>query len=172
VIKYNICSNFYNAITKNILQYVLSISLSQEQKQVYITNIMNNINTKDNDLKKYMIQEMPLKLVKYILKIYDNEDDEINKIYDNIDIKQNIFNPIVEKITLMMNLVIPIKSDKSSLITNITTYLFSYYEFILKLVIEKQKMLLDNYNNYIANSQRYIEIMKILFEKTKIEQNK
>ena len=95
---------------------------------------------------------MPTPLVKSILGIYSS--DEENPI--SID---NLFSNIIN--IILSNGIFPINQD-ASLINNLNTYVFPYYQDLLNNIIPFMKTVIDNYNRFILNEGRYITIMKEL----------
>lgn len=161
-----LCSNLYLAIIKMTTGYLISLnpqqnSMPSEQHNSYVVQVINNIVNKDGSepkLEMFIIKKMPKKLVKHILKIYTSETDEDMKI-SSLDMFFDTINNL-----LMENNTLPIKQD-SSLIKNLTTYIYPYYKDVFTSVIESLKVMIDNYNRYIVNQGRYIEIMTILLSK-------
>lgn len=164
---YILCSNLYLAIIKTATTYLISLNpkklskLSDNNYNEAVTKIMNNVVKKDGEkpkLELFIIKTMPEKLVKFVLKIYSDELDEDRKI-DNLDIFFTKINALI-----MENNTIPINQD-SSLIKNLNAYIYPYYKDIFTLVIESMKVLIENYNRYIINQSRYIDIMVTVLNK-------
>ena len=107
---------------------------------------------------------MPKLVVKLLLKIYTDENDE-DKKYKSPD---EIFSPIID--ILISNTAMTI-DDESSLIQNLRKYIIPYYQELMGLLIPKIKVLIDNYNRYLMNEQRHIDVLMVLIDKA-IEENK
>lgn len=117
------------------------------------------MSAKDNYLENYIIKDLPEKLVKFLLRIYDDEYDG-NKKLSSLD---EILEPITK--TLMDSDKVTITKE-SSLIENIDKYVFPYYIDLFAVSIPQMKLLIDNYNRYLLNSADHAEIMHILLKKT------
>ena len=82
----------------------------------------------------------------------------------SITSSNTFFENIIQNIMKMSNDQITIRRD-SSLIKYLEDYVFKYYERVFDLVIPKMKVVIDNYNRFILNESRYLEISKLLNEK-------
>ncbi|CAH6421769.1 Hypothetical protein KVN_LOCUS455 [uncultured virus] len=182
IIKYVISSNFYLAVLKVITNYVITINMkdintanpniSINQNNDFVRNIMYRFidynydslpKNPDPKLEKYIINILPKKLVKFELKIFVDDFDEDIKI-TSID---SLFEEIINIIKL--NGVLPIQND-SSLIKNLNDYIFPYYKYLYSNLIKLSKNFIDNYNRYIINENKHIEIVNAILEKTILEQ--
>ena len=138
--------NKYNEYVQKILDRIV-------QTDYDATDAMN----KNPSLMNYITKDMPILIVKHLLDIYGVDDGDKELSLDKI------FEPITD--ILQSTQVIPIKED-SSLITNINEHIFPYYKYILTQIVPKLKTLIDNYNSYILNDMRHIDIMIELLSKT------
>jgi len=122
---------------------------------------------KKPELKKYIIDDMPKMIIKKLLDIYDDTDDyeDNDRNLDSID---ELFNNIAT--IIMRNPVVPVKID-STLIVNINNYVIPYYKEIIIQVIPAMKKIMDNYNRFIMNDSRHIDIMKELIDRAVTEVN-
>lgn len=182
IVTHVISSNLYYAIIKVITKYFMTINpkeyelnaktmfLYKKNKDNYnkfIKELVNNIidpnyNTPGTvsspNLYNYILHDMPKQLVKLKLKIYQNELDEQRSPKSIDELFQNIIN------ILITNTVIPIQGD-STLITTLNNYIFRYYKDVFDLIIPKMKIVIDNYNRYILNDSRFVEMIKTLNNK-------
>lgn len=110
-------------------------------------------------LKNYIIDDLPKISVKYILDIYENDYDP-DKTYNSLD---SMFEKIFD--IIKQNPVMSIEDD-SSIITNLKDYVIPFYKDLLNEVVPKMKQLIHNYNRYILNESRYIEIMALVNDKS------
>ena len=94
---------------------------------------------------------MPLKLVKSILNIYEENDPD----KDTIDINK-LFEHIINLIET--NGIIPISAD-APIIKNLREIILPYYRLYITLVITELKQLLDTYLYYIYTQSKNIQII-------------
>lgn len=118
----------------------------------------------DPRLERYIVFDMPKLLVKYQLQLFVDDVDPHRKI-SSLD---QIFQPIIE--LLMNNPAIKIPED-SSLIVNLKSNIFKYYNEIISTVIPMMQIILDNYNRYIINDSRLVDIMQTMTQKATTETN-
>jgi hypothetical protein len=163
-----ICANFYYTIRNMLTKYYISVNtynkLKYANKKEYYKNIRDSINniTSQTKLKKYIIDEIPIKLVKQNLHIYD----------DNFDQKKNNESTevLLGNVTNMLKITNVISIDNNSLlIKNITTYIVPYYVDIIQQVVPAMKNVIDNYNRYIMNGYRNLAIVTSMFKKAESE---
>lgn len=174
VVKYTLCSNLYLATVKTVIAYVKSrtdkdnrMFRNTNNYNKFVQEIVDRIIQYDHDdadnknsvLKKYIVDEMPTPVVKYILGIYKDDFD----VHKEIQTIEQLFTPILH--ILQANPVFPIEDD-SSIIKNLKKYVFPYYEDIFKQVIPAMKAVLDNYSTYIMNEYRHIKVLVPLLEKS------
>ena len=129
---------------------------------IILLNILNEENYKNKRIDKFIIVEMPRIITKLLLNdyFYDNDFD---KGYKSID---NVFDLI--KQMLLNNTIYPIAQD-SQFIKTYNDYLVPYYKELLTLFVPKMMSFIHNYNRYIRNSSKLINIIKILLENAKNE---
>ena len=77
---------------------------------------------------EYILDNLPLKVIKYVLKIYDSSNDPDKKI-TSID---ELFNPI--KTIIMNNPVVPM-NESSNLIKNLDEYIYPYFKDNIELFV-------------------------------------
>ena len=116
----------------------------------------------DAKLHNYITKEMPKLLVKLKTKVYIDELDEERSVKSDDELFQRIIDILTEQ------RVFPIQKD-SSLVTNLNNYVFKYYKTVFDLVIPKMKVVIDNYNRYILNDGRFIDVMIELNNAAKLE---
>jgi len=172
IISHTISSNLYYAILKELAVYIKQTypntdnsSINNYENKIYklLESVLNfnygeRRTSPDVRLQKYIMEESPILIVKFVLKIYSGEFDE-HKDITSID---SIFGSIVD--ILKANRVMPI-SHTSPLITNLYDYVFPYYKDLFQECISKARVLIDNYNRYIVNNTKYIVIIDSLLSK-------
>lgn len=169
-VRVSICYQMYKIIVRAIIEYVVASNSKKvgdistftgDEYQKHIMILVDDI-IEEISLSKDVLEEYPKTLVKYVLKIYDNQHD-VTKEYKNIsEILENIPNK------LMMNTVIGINSD-STLIRNIKETIIPYFEIIFTETVSSMKIISDNYLRYIVNESKYINILIELLEYAKNE---
>ena len=173
IVKYNLCTNFYYAIIRTLTKFLMSINPKEIHGKMmamhphsgnyreYIVQMVNRIMHDDYDgpidetkpsLQSYMVDIMPIKLVKHVLNIFEDDFDKDKEI-ESIDI---LFNNISN--ILQLNSVFPIKNN-SSLVNNLRDYIFPYYKDVFKQVIPALKKLIDNYFRFMLNENKFISMM-------------
>nr|QBK88898.1 MAG: ankyrin repeat protein [Mimivirus LCMiAC01] len=182
-VKYVICSSLYSAVIKATMAFVktlnpkdidfptperLNMYRTDGEYNEYINAIIDNVvtqtyqvnqvNEDKSNLKEYIIDKMPTIIVKMLLGIYSGDYDE--------DKQTTSMDEIFEQISdiLISVDVIPIAKD-SSLIQNLTEYVYPYYSDILTNIVPALKSMIDKYCGYIMNEARHIEILQILLTK-------
>lgn len=159
IVQTTLCSNLYYSIIKTITEYVKTIQLKDDNVHDIVSKILqiDNVGGKP-ELHTYIIEQMPLLLVKLKTNIYANEfdKDKNNKTIDQL------FTKIID--ILNKNGHMDLKN--SSLVLNLETYIFKYYKDIFNLIIPQMKVVIDNYCRFITNETRLINIMIELIDKT------
>lgn len=141
IVKQVLCSNLYYAVVKVITKHFATI------KQPDITQ---NLDTIKQNLRKHIIERMPKELVKIKTKLYENETEEQAGLKTDDTLFQTIINIIIKTYSVPKD---------SSLITNLENYVFKYYKTLFDLVIPKMKTVIDNYNRFIVNEGRIVDIV-------------
>jgi hypothetical protein len=161
----------YYAIIKIIAKYVKDRNLyvtgvynKPSKYRNYIIEIISDIlaiedTTTGETLESYTTVYLPQKLTKKILEFYTHEEDPDRRL--EID---SLFNGVV--LILVQNKTFQIAED-SDLIKNIKTYLFPFYKDIYTQMLQAMKALIDNYNRYLMNEKRHIEIISELLNSVK-----
>ncbi len=183
-VKYTLCNSLYLATIKVLVKYIKTINPKElngkvltvyEQNKTdydnFIKQVINGVvdfnygtkNQPDPKLEKYIINILPQKLVKHVLKIYSGDEDE-DRTITNVD---DLLEPI--NIILKKNTVLSIPDD-SSVLKNLTDNIYPYFRDLFVHVITSMKILLDNYNNYILNENRYLNILEDIVQKA-IQEN-
>lgn len=180
IVKYTICNSLYLAIIKNLVKYIQAINpkdIGGEVFKIYQRNpnkydefVKDTINSiidfnygikgakPDPKLQKYLFNILPIKIVKYILKIYSGDEDE-DRTISSIE---ELFEPI--NIIIKRNTSLPI-TDESSIIKNLEDIIYPYYKDLLINSVTLMKVLIDNYNSFILNEGRYLEILDLIINK-------
>jgi hypothetical protein len=152
IIKYVLFSGLYREILRMI--YYLIISDKSESKIVKkVNNEMKKI-IRESHLEQYVMNEMPLLVIKQILQIFKKNDTESDKRKTIDDIFYNIIN-IIQK-----NISVVVLNEESIEKLN---KLFENYKKIMIEIIPLMKNFIDNYNSYIINNSRYIAILNELY---------
>ena len=178
--KHIIFSNFYNIVMRTIVEYIKSVnpsSIVDENKQelslgIYKTvglesynKLLSTILTNFVFIKKFIVDELPIKTIKIILNVWDDGDD-----YDDPDKKYDMDKLFDNIITLLItNSSISITKE-SSLIKNLVDYIFPYFREIISKIIPEMKKILDNYNKYILMEYNNIQTMTLMIN-AKIKQS-
>jgi hypothetical protein len=185
-------ANMYLALTKTLTKYVTELNPSEletikkekgEKLSTYgdineyqnfikltvyaMMDFANNKNIqrpipKNATLENYMVKKMPKIYVKFVLKIFKGDGNE--DPHSQIVSVDRLFEPIID--TLKSTTIIHI-DDNSSLIKNIKTYLIPYYNNLFNEFIPAMKVMIDNYNRFIINQGKYIEIINMLNDRMK-----
>jgi hypothetical protein len=130
-----------------------------------ITNTMNkfvNGNGGEARLEKYIMDELPKQLVKFYIKIYESSRDAAKEVID-ID---TLFAPITSFLTT--NSAVAISKD-NSLIKSIEEGVYTYFKKVFELYIPALKKIVDNFNNYLMNESKQLEILTLLLEQAEKE---
>ena len=147
IVKTNIMTDL-----SNILYVVLVMDLKTKPDQTINHDIITNL------YSMLVNDDLCLKITKYVLKIYDSNDDilkgekKMDFIFDKIN--NYLRNNMVKNYVVVDNL------DKINKLINDT--IKPYYLDLLVQVIENLKLVLDNYCVFIINDHKYLEILNIL----------
>lgn len=174
IVKRVIIVNLYNTIVKIIIKYIESIEpysgsngqtpemYSREilQKTKFLINGRGKVvggipdTTPESPLMKYLFDEMPIKLVKCITKIYVDEYDE--------DMSVTIMS-LFEKINKLLRLSVDVQiADDSSLTSNLDEFVYPYFKEYFQLFISGMFNMAENYIKFIKYNSEMIEIINIL----------
>jgi len=171
VVKHVILANMFYAILKTIIEYLLASHSSSDAKRPDTYDNINEIikhlaNTEDtpdrSELYTYIIDKMPKTIVKMKLKTYASKTDENTEITSDDDMFKHITTILIKELNITPN---------SILITNLERYIFPYYRTILNEIIPKTMVLINNYNRFILNSARFLDIM-VMMNKKAIDEDK
>lgn len=178
VISHTICSGLYQVLIKALTEYVISLnprrigktdisiydsatSTSEQNYSEYINRIVRDIiitgKGGQSKLEEYVNKDLPEKLVKHILHIYDNDYDPDRK-YNSVDELLTVASDII-----MTNTSLPI-NDNSSFMINLKKYIFPYFEDIMQKFVLQSKILIDNYNRLLVSEYRHLDIIITLLE--------
>ena len=134
ITRFVLCNSMYIAVIKTVIKYIKTVNpkesfKTEKEYDDFVVDTVNKIvdfnytagpHVTDMKLEKYMIDIMPVKLVKHILKIYTDENDE-DRTITSID---DLFNPII--VILKRNTAFPLNDD-ASLFNGLNTYIFPFY---------------------------------------------
>lgn len=116
----------------------------------------------DNTLINYMINDIPKKIIKNVLKIREYENDP--EVSDDYDSQYQDLRNIVS--LMRANSTTSTESENvegfNKLFSEIETNLIPNFKKILDITIKQLKILLDNYMAYILKENNYIKILKIV----------
>ena len=168
IVRHVIAANMYITLIKTITEYLLELNTYETDKDTgklknagdkYIFDIMDTfVDNATLKLAEYIIGHMPRKIVKHILEIKSSDFDDLSEIKSVTD----LFKPIIDIIS--SNTIID-TSQNTTLIKNIETYIFPFYEEMFKLTTMRLKALSDNYCRQMMNEYRYIEIVNMIVNK-------
>lgn len=182
VTRHILCASMYYTVLKAITAWIMAMTpdelqatsnpflnpsqiLTSTQRRDFIMRLVENIidfdlqqQNSDPQLAKYMIRDMPLQLVKHVLKMYEDDFDNAR----NIESVDTLFQPIIT--ILMKNKTVSITKD-STIIKNLNDFIFPYYRDVMTQTIEAMRVVLENYNRYIINESRYSGISVMLLNK-------
>ena len=152
VIKHFILATFYRTIIKLIQKYIIetNISTSTKTKDISATILVDNNN---NKLFEYIMNVIPIKIVKITLQIFDEYD------YDKTLSIEQIFQEInqILKTNIKLNI-----SDDTTLIKNLDEYIYPFFKDWLEMFIKEMKSSSDLYIKNILYQSKYIEIISLL----------
>lgn len=153
VLKHVVLSNFYlaigNSIANNIEQRTNNDDKSKSIEQA--RKIMESS-------KNYIIDELPLILVKHYMQVYENDEDKDRDIKSFASLMEPIYR------NLKLNTMVKIDDD-STIIKNIQDKLVPYYQDIVRTTIDNMQYVIENYNRLIKNEGKHISILHSLINK-------
>jgi ankyrin repeat protein len=162
-LKSTIFANLFYTIVKTITKYVEEL-ISYEQfgnddygkyLDLYVEKIIYNKLDNTSDLMEYILDILPLKVIKYVLKIYSGNNDPEKKI-TSID---ELFNPI--KTIIMNNTIVPM-NESSNLIKNLDEYIYPYFKDNIEIFVIESKNIIDNYFKNIMTEYNKIKILNLI----------
>ena len=146
VTKHILCSKLYSSIIQIFVD-----DMKNKSNYEYL-NIFKNF-IEQNELKEleiFIMENLPIKLVKFYLNIYEQHEvkiDEIDKY-------------IIENITYMLT-QLNYEQENEILNKNITT-IIGHYIAIFNIFIPKMKNIIDDYNCYLMNYYKHLKILELL----------
>ena len=165
---HTVINYLYFTITKMIIKqleetYNDKIYSTKKEYQEYIIKLLqqilsNRVNTKvkNSELITYLFEDMPEKLVKCTLNIYDTDaDPDYKKPIDAI------FNEII-RIIKSNSLNIINTGDDSELIKNLTTYVIPYYKEYSTIIINELFDLTNKFFKHLGGMHELLQIYKKL----------
>ena len=164
-LKTTIFANLFYTIVKSITKYVEEL-ISYEQfgnddygkyLDLYVDKIIYNKLDKTSDLMEYILDKLPLKVVKYVLKIYNGSNDPDKKI-TSLD---ELFNPI--KTIIMNNTIVPM-NESSNLIKNLDEFIYPFFKDNIELFVIESKNIIDNYFKNIMTEYNKIKILNLIIK--------
>jgi hypothetical protein len=154
IIKRCVLVPFYYEIIGNVIAYLQeSLVKDGEVNRDMIVNYLDAV-FKSNNISNYIFAVMPLKLVKKILDIYD-EDDENDPANDGKTV-DDLFNEILKKIGSTSGFQL---NDQTPLMSAIRDKTIPKYKEYIKLSINTLYKLMNNYLYYLYDQSRDIDIL-------------
>lgn len=163
-ITHTVINYLYTTIIKMIIKqleesYDLTKHISRKDYQDHIVllleKILNNNNGK-SQLIKYLFEDMPEKLVKTILGIYDTDADPDSK--KSLD---SIFNEIITIIKKSSTTIIN-TDENSKLINDLKSYIIPYYKEYSKIITFELFELTNKFFKHLSGMYNLLEIYKKL----------
>ena len=168
IVKHFILVNMYHIIIKMLVAYLLERAKKLDSKDDtyanFISDTVKNIiepTYGSSHLMEYMFNVLPNKLVKVILNIYTSENDSDRQ--ENVETLLGHITKILES-----NTTLPLDKD-TSMIKNLTEYIYPFFKDYLELFIKEMKKLIDNHLRNLKHQGIFLEILKILADKAKSE---
>ena len=152
IIKHFILATFYRTIIKLIQKQLIETNIKSDLKD---PNILLEENG-NNKLFNYIMNEIPIKIVKTTLQIFDEYENDyiktlsIEQIFDEI-------NKILKTNTNLGNI-----DDESSLIKNFNEYIYPFFKDWLEMFIREMKLSSDVYIRNILYQSKYIDIISLI----------
>jgi hypothetical protein len=154
-----------NALYLSVIKYLTVVINEQfvvpenkkEEKVSYIKNVIDRIlNTpyQNTTLKEYIKKDLNKGMVKNVLQLYDDDDDQDKKL------DQDYYMTNISK-RLSSNSVFPIKPD-GIMIKNMTNYVYPYFKDLYVMFVKRMKTMIDNYGFYLQNEGRLLGVMEVL----------
>lgn len=181
VMKHTLITAYYNTIVKSISAYVTSMNpysadvygdneAGKTLHSKFVSDIIENIINTGKDFNKngttyhrsellhYLLDIMPMKLLKVNFAIYDDDYDtdkniKIDEIYDRIT---NI---------LMSNTTIPLNTE-SSLISNLSNIIKPFFMEYNKIFMDQMRNMVNGYLQYIVSGSKMLDMTAKLTKKS------
>jgi ankyrin repeat protein len=170
IIRNTLMVNLYHIIEKLIrLEVVNRIQRLATQSEVEFEQelddkVRNIINSSINNvnIKMYLFEVLPNKLIKIVLNLYENDDDDDKKL--NL---LNVFDFIIK--ILEANTTVIINKDNSKIITTLETHVFPYFKEYIDTTIVSMKKFIDGYLSMILNLSSKLKIFRHIVNKAHLE---
>ena len=162
VLRFTLITSYYHTIIKTLTIYFKSITTNYNDNSTNYSNylelvvkkiMLSTISSQDN-LYKYIINDMPIKLVKKIFDIYENDEDFDKKI-----LIEEIYNQVTK--ILILNRIYTFDKD-STIIKEIKEKLNPFYQEYISLFLKNMKILMDGYIKYINIEAGLVKIVKYI----------
>ena len=152
--------NLYNTLVKLTIKFLASINLkfTKNENNEYVSKIKELVNKIINvNVKTYLFTVLPSKLIKIILKIYDDkfEEDDLKKV--KID---NLFLSLTELLKDNFNKSEIIDTNKFE--EKLKTYVYPYYSGYFETMIKEMKSTTDMFLKSIQYNYKLLEIRELL----------
>lgn len=155
IVKHSLCSNLYYSVVKVMGKYYVNILKLKDVKKIEDEHVEYKKSDGIKKLHKYIIDDMPKKLVKCVLKVYENDEEPKIKMDDLFDFILKIISGGNKKIL------------DDLIIKGLSVDIFDYYKNIMTTTIKLMEVVINNYNRFILNDCRFIEVATVLNEKVK-----
>jgi hypothetical protein len=151
IVKRIIFVGLYGSIIKNIVKIIMNLypksQFAENDYNVFVVettkNVISDISNKSKIIK-YIFHEMPVMIVKNILKIYEGinggEDD-----MDRLSQSENIIKYFLKINTLLEENTTLSISEKSLLTNNLKDYVYPFYVEYVTMAVSEMKNTCDNY---------------------------
>lgn len=181
IIKRVICVNLYGTILKGLSKYVIAtfpydsnskMYKNEEQYQKYILNlIIGTINEGGKQgkggsrLLYYILNTLPLKIVKIILQIFEGDDEG-----ENDPDRQNNLESIFDQITVILESTTSINLNKGNALTQgLKEHVYPYYIDFLEMFVKEMFNLMSNYMRTLQYQSKMLDIIHNIIKKAKRE---
>ena len=166
IIRNTIMVNLYHIIEKLLrVEIVNKIQRLSNQPQIdyekeldekvkkITESTINNVN-----IKTYLFDVLPEKLVKSVLNLYENDDDDDKKT--NIITLFEFINKILEA-----NTIIQINKDNSKIITTLDAHVYPYFKEYIDIVINNMKKFTDGYLSMLLDLSSKLSLFRHIVNK-------
>ena len=170
VIRNTLMVNLYHILEKLIrLELTNRIQKLQTQTQIEFEQeldekVKNIINSSVNNvnIKMYLFDILPEKLIKLVLNLYENDEDDDKKA--NL---LNIFDFIIK--ILEANTTLVINKDNSKIISTLEIHVFPYFKEYIEATVTSMKKFTDGYLSMILNLSSKLKGFRHIMHKASLE---
>jgi len=170
--RYTLFASLYHTIHKVVKHYVHSVSIKKKQSEFHTLHtaldpaapeihldgsILSDIDDKVKDIMKttnmmeYIINDMPPKIIKSKLKLFDGPYDPAQKV--NVD---SLFDNIIELLKTNNHHDI---DDLTIITKNLKNLIFPYFKNYIEFFVNNAKIFIDKYYASIISEAKNIQIL-------------